>query len=136
MIVADSDVLIDALAGVQPAATVVARGIRTRQLAIPAIVHFELLVGARTSDGLEQVRLLLRPMAVLPFEQEAAELAASAGRRLADLGRSLPMADLAIAGICLSLDVPLLTRNRKHFERIEGLRLEPLETLDAGVPGS
>jgi predicted nucleic acid-binding protein len=33
---------------------------------------------------------------------------------------------LAIAGICLSLDLPLLTRNRRHFERIERLRLEPL----------
>jgi tRNA(fMet)-specific endonuclease VapC len=127
MIVADSDVLIDALAGVQPSATLVARGIQTRRLAIPAIVHFELLVGTRTPDEVERVRRLLRPMVVLPFDKEAAELAASAGRRLVDGGRSLPMADLAIAGICLSLDVPLLTRRRRHFERIDGLRLEPLE---------
>ena len=36
----------------------------------------------------------------------------------------IPMADLAIAGICLELGASLLTRNRRHFERIEGLRLE------------
>jgi len=129
VIVVDADVLIDALAGIEPSATLVARGIEIRRLAVPAIVHFELLSGVRTPAELERLERLLRPMAVLPFEKEAAELAASAGRRLASSGRSLPMADLAIAGICLALDVALLTRNRKHFDRIQGLRLEP---LDAG----
>lgn len=127
MIVADSDILIDALGGIEPSATSVARGIETRRLAMPVIVHFELPGGVGTPEELERVRHLLRPMAVLPFEKETTELAASAGRRLASAGRSLPLADLAIAGICLSLDVPLLTRNRRHFERIDGLRPEPLD---------
>jgi predicted nucleic acid-binding protein len=35
------------------------------------------------------------------------------------------MADSLIAGIALVNDLSLLTRNRKHFERIEGLRLLP-----------
>jgi predicted nucleic acid-binding protein len=48
------------------------------------------------------------------------------GRRLAGKGLTLPMADLAIAGICLAMDRPLLTRNTKHFGRIEELRLEPM----------
>ncbi|MEX2529018.1 MAG: type II toxin-antitoxin system VapC family toxin [Gemmatimonadota bacterium] len=42
-------------------------------------------------------------------------------------GSPLPMADLAIAGICLELGASLLTRNRRHFERIEALRLEVVE---------
>ncbi len=126
MIVADSDVLIDALAGLEPSAIRVRHGIETRRLAIPAIVQFELLLGVRTPEELERVQHLVRPMAVLPFDKEASELAASVGRRLASEGQSLPMADLAIAGICLFLDLPLLTRNRRHFERIERLRLEPL----------
>ncbi len=33
------------------------------------------------------------------------------------------MADYLIAGICLSRNAMLLTRNRAHFERIPGLHL-------------
>ena len=126
MIIVDSDVLIDALAGIEPQRSVVEEGLRMRRLAVPAIVHFELLVGARSGDELRRIQHLLRPMGVLDFHREAAEEAASVGRRLSAQGLSLPMADLAIAGICLAMDRPLLTRNTKHFGRIEELRLEPL----------
>jgi tRNA(fMet)-specific endonuclease VapC len=64
---------------------------------------------------------------VLPFDREAADLAAEAASRLRSEGQPLPMADLAIAGICLDLEASLLTRNRRHFSRIEGLRLEVVE---------
>jgi tRNA(fMet)-specific endonuclease VapC len=33
------------------------------------------------------------------------------------------MADCLQAGICLRFDLPLATRNHKHFERVAGLRL-------------
>jgi predicted nucleic acid-binding protein len=36
------------------------------------------------------------------------------------------MADSLIAGIALVNNLPLLTRNRKRFENVEGLRLVPL----------
>jgi len=36
------------------------------------------------------------------------------------------MADSLIAGIVLTPDAILLTRNRKHFERVEGLKLASL----------
>jgi predicted nucleic acid-binding protein len=36
------------------------------------------------------------------------------------------MADSLIAGSALVNNLPLLTRNRKHFENVEGLRLVPL----------
>lgn len=126
MIIVDSDVLIDALAGIEPQRSVVEEGLRMRRLAVPAIVHFELLMGARSEAELRRIQHLLRPMAVLDFHREAAEEAASVGRRLTGQGVLLPMADLAIAGICLSMDRPLLTRNTTHFGRIETLRLEPL----------
>jgi predicted nucleic acid-binding protein len=33
------------------------------------------------------------------------------------------MADYMIAAVCIAAGGVLLTRNRKHFERVEGLRL-------------
>jgi predicted nucleic acid-binding protein len=36
------------------------------------------------------------------------------------------MANSLIAGIALVNNLPLLTRNRKHFENVKDLRLDPL----------
>jgi predicted nucleic acid-binding protein len=38
------------------------------------------------------------------------------------------MADCLQAGICLNFDLPLATRNRKHFTRVEGLRFFDVAT--------
>lgn len=46
------------------------------------------------------------------------------GRDLPARGKPLPMADLAIAGTCLSLDALLLTHNLRHFGHVPGLRVE------------
>ena len=39
---------------------------------------------------------------------------------------AIGMADSLIAGIALTADLALLTRNRRHFERVEGLMLAPV----------
>ena len=36
-------------------------------------------------------------------------------------------ADALIAGTCMAAGATLLTRNTRHFQRIPGLKLEPLE---------
>jgi tRNA(fMet)-specific endonuclease VapC len=63
---------------------------------------------------------------VLPLDREAAARAADIRQRLARGGVSIGMADSLIAGIALVNNLPLLTRNRKRFENVEGLRLVPL----------
>jgi tRNA(fMet)-specific endonuclease VapC len=100
-----------------------------------SINHFELLAGARTPDEASHLRTLVRPLAVLPFDQAAADRAGDQAAALRHEGRPLPMADLAIAGICLELGASLLTRNRKHFERIPGLRLEDVPQYASPEPG-
>jgi len=80
MIVADTDVLIDALRGREPASSRVADALRDGTLATTAVNCF----------------------------------------------RVPERSDYLIAGICLSRASSLLTRNRKHFERIAGLSLDSL----------
>jgi tRNA(fMet)-specific endonuclease VapC len=41
------------------------------------------------------------------------------------------MADSLIAGIALEHDLPLLTRNRKHFSRVPGLKLVEIARSEA-----
>lgn len=128
MVVADSDVLIDALdAGKEPMATHVAGLIDRGELTTTAVSFFELLAGPRTSvDRLELLQAELGPVEVLPVTRGAADLAAAVARYLGRTGQPIPFPDLLIAGVCLAAGLPLLTRNAAHFRRIPGLVLAPL----------
>jgi len=125
VIVADSDVLIDwmklkakgSVPGVDDA-------LEREELATTAITAYQLWGGARSDAAREDVRDLLALMvAILPFDDRAAELAGAAYRDLAGAGRVIGRPNLYIAGICLAADAPLLTRNRRELERVRGLRL-------------
>lgn len=121
MIVADTDVLIDALCG-EGEVERVAREIRAGALATTVLSVFELLVGVRSATQEARIEDLLAGVRVLPLEAPASRRAATIRRSLGARGRALPLADSLIAGICLEHDAPLLTRNRAHFERVEALR--------------
>lgn len=126
MIVADSDVLIDALHGIEPARTQVAETIASGELAASAVTVFELCVGTR--GELEQIALnaLLRPLTVLPLDDAVARVAAAVEKDLQRKGLRVGFADALIAGTCLAAGASLLTRNTRHFARVPNLRLERL----------
>ncbi|MCE7939082.1 VapC toxin family PIN domain ribonuclease [bacterium] len=123
MIVADTDVLIDFLADRNPGAGRVAIEIAAGQLYTTAVTRFELLAGARTDVQRVRVLQLLGPLRVLALDTPAADAAAEVRRSLEAGGMSIGMADSLIAGIVLSQGGLLLTRNRRHFERVPGLKL-------------
>lgn len=128
MIVADSDVLIDALRGRQPASRRIELELSSGSLATTSVTAFELRSGPRSDGAAARVETLLSPLTVLPFDGEAAERAADVRRELEVAGTPIGMADYLIAGICLARSALLLTRNRSHFERVPGLALGRLET--------
>ena len=123
MIIADTDVLIDYLMDRQPAADKIAEYRRSETLQATAISCFELLSGARQGRRGERTQQLVASLPVLALDREAATTAAAVRQRLEGEGTSIGMADSLIAGIALANDSPLLTHNRKHFEKIEGLSL-------------
>jgi tRNA(fMet)-specific endonuclease VapC len=120
---ADTDVLIDYLAGTQPIAARVRAYAESDTLQTSAITCFELLSGAQEGKRGDNVRDLVGAIPVIPLNREAAALAATVRQHLSRSGLSIGMADSLIAGIALSNNLPLLTRNRKPFEHVEGLRL-------------
>lgn len=133
MIVADTDVLIDALRGREPFARRVAAEIEAGRLATTAISAFELLSGARQPSERQRIEDLLAGLAVVPLDARAGAVAAELRRELEGRGESTGLADYLIAGICVGRSAPLMTRNRRHFERIPGLRLaEPEGPLGVG----
>lgn len=126
LVVIDSDVLIDALQGRDPASDRVRIGLETGTLATTTVNVFELLSGATTDRAREGVERLLAGMTILPLEEDAGRRAAGIRRDLEATGAPIGMADYLIAGICLARSALLLTRDVAHFSRIPDLRLDPL----------
>jgi len=93
-----------------------------------AVTLGELLYGAsrRGSARLaERIRELVQfAVAILPFDEAAAEVYGPLRARLESDGRLLPEPDLRIASIALSNDLTLVTGNVRHFVRVPDLRVE------------
>jgi tRNA(fMet)-specific endonuclease VapC len=123
MMVADTDVLIDFLAGSGPAADRIGLELQVGGLATTAVTRFELLAGARTERQRRAVGDLLDALRTLPLDVAAADRAAEVRRDLEAQGVPIGMGDSLIAGIVLAAQGVLLTRNRRHFERVAGLKL-------------
>lgn len=123
MIIADSDVLIDYLRGRSPMAARVEIELQSRSFCTTAVTAFELWAGAKTPRQVSAVELLLGAMTILPLEEDGARRASDVRKDLLSRGEDIGMADSLIAGICLSAGGMLITRNRRRFERISGLKL-------------
>lgn len=102
-----------------------------RLVTINAISYFEIRRGlelprfARKFIAFER---LVEMHGMLPLELAALDTAADLYQLLRARGELIEDADILIAGIALANDATLVTRNTKHFERIEGLGLENWET--------
>jgi predicted nucleic acid-binding protein len=122
MTIADTDVLIDYLAG-KGEADAVERVLRRGALSTTVITRFELLSGAKSSKQLARLVQLLGAVPSIPLDAAAADAASEIRRSLDQSGNTIGMADSLIAGIVISNGGSLLTRNRRHFERVPGLEL-------------
>lgn len=123
MILADTDVLIDYLVGIEPVRGQIERLLTTDQLATTVITSFELLSGADDTRRGRATRRLAEALPAVPLDLAGAVRAAEVRRHLDGTGRSIGMGDSLIAGIALAFDCPLFTRNRAHFERVPELKL-------------
>jgi predicted nucleic acid-binding protein len=102
------------------------------RLTTSAITVFERLRGyelaiheARPFDRqLQSFQALVAACVVLPFDNEAAAAAATIwGRAVRSLRQHL--GDILIASVAISRQLPLVTRNRRHFEALaKGARLD------------
>ncbi len=125
MICFDSDFIIDFLRGKKEAINKVKEFEDDgRELITTAINSLEIYVGIMTIDKLESQRVIktnefLNSISILPFTKEASEKAALLLNILKKKGTPIGLKDTLIAAIAINNDIPLLTRNLKHFNKIE-----------------
>lgn len=94
-----------------------------------AVVIGELYEGALRSPHpdrhLSRIRERVLPaVTVLPYDSAVAEAFGRIQARLAAAGRPIADADAMIAATALHHGLRLVTGNLRHYERIEGLRIE------------
>jgi tRNA(fMet)-specific endonuclease VapC len=104
------------------------KGIPANQVFVPAVVWFELEYGVLRSTrpelrrrGMESVQ---RAYQILNFDAASAKSAARIKHALDAAGTPIGNSDLLIAATALASDLTLVTRNRREFERVPGLRVE------------
>lgn len=121
-VVVDTDLVIDFLRGKGAGSALIPRLLAEGRFALSAVTAFELRVGADFVARGDTIAPLLRRPPVA-FDVASALLAGRVAAELSAAGAPIGMADCMQAGICLRYELPLATRNRKHFERVVGLRL-------------
>ncbi|HKY54194.1 MAG TPA: type II toxin-antitoxin system VapC family toxin, partial [Anaerolineales bacterium] len=98
------------------------------ELYITSITVAELTHGAHRSlhreDNLTRLEVLFAAMTVLSFDEMAGRRFGHLKAELEEKGEPLDDLDLQIASIALEHDLPLVTNNERHFNRIENLKLE------------
>lgn len=103
------------------------QAIRPTDLAVPAIVEYELRYGLmRLPTKAAEPRLLaltqlLQPIQVLPFDSECAAHAARIRAELETVGTPFGPHDVLIAATALRYQACLVTRNVGEFSRVNGL---------------
>ena len=125
LIFLDTNTIIHYLKGEPSVVQNIHRRDRT-ELALPAIVLYELEVGTLRSVGSKRRKILekgLQGIDIVPFDAEAAVQAAQIRVQLESLGISIGPLDILIAGAALSRNALLVTNNTKEFSRIKGLRV-------------
>lgn len=123
IIIADTDVVIDFFSGAEPVSTTISELIRGDNLALTSVTLFELYAGIVGKKRLRQIENLILVIPVFPLDRKEAETAATIYNELKQCGTLIGNQDILIAGICITHDLPLLTRNTAHFSRISRLRL-------------
>ena len=120
-ILIDTDVLIDFLRGDDKTIELIKR-IRAQRLVTTDINAFELYHGGYKSKNkqmnIANVEDLLNSLELLSTDRVSMKKAAELIAGLDKKGTSIDIADLFIASICLTSSASLLTRNKKHFERM------------------
>lgn len=122
MILLDTSVLIDALAGSRRSAPALREAIeRGERIQLPALVLYEWLRGPRLHEELEAQEALFPREAAVDFGAEEAARAAELYRGVRrPRGREI---DLAIAARALAADAALWTLDVDDFADVPGLRL-------------
>lgn len=122
----DTSVIIDYLRKRNKRKSVLFQIVDDYSLYLPAVVEFELFAGASDAEKLESIRYLLQFFVPIPLTPAIAQYAGGLYQRLKRANQLIEIRDLLIASTAIVEDLPLITLNTKHFQRIGELTLHEI----------
>lgn len=93
------------------------------ELYVSTIIEFELYMGAINEEKHQDIRTVLSWCTSLPLTSQIAQRAGMIHRELKQNNQLIEIRDMLISATALTHNLPVMTLNAKHFERVSGLRL-------------
>lgn len=121
--VVDTGIFIEHLRAKEKSATTLFSLADEPELFISAVSLYELYMGATTKDKVQDIVNITEGLTVLPFTDEVAIKASQIYHKLRTSNKIIEFRDIFIAATCLAFNLPIATLNKKHFKRIEGLKI-------------
>ncbi len=90
---------------------------------ISAITLYELLMGATNKQKIYDIEALTQDIVVLPFDGVVAKKASEIYLELRHKNKMIEFRDIFIGATSIINNMPLFTLNRKHFDRIKGIKI-------------
>lgn len=118
----DTSILIDHLRKTQKNETIFYRLASQYDYVISTITEFEFSIGFSPPNRQFAAELLAK-LPVLPFDSACVKTASEIYRVLKAKNQIIPLPDVFIAATAVTYDLQFLTFARKHFERVESLKL-------------
>ncbi len=126
----DTDWIIDHFSHIQRT-TQKLKALQSAGIAMSIISLAELHEGIHYSKNPSQsqqvLETFLQEIPVLGVDEQICKVFGKERGRLRQEGKTISDFDLLIAATCLSYSLTLLSNNRKHYERIEGLTIYSLQ---------
>jgi len=89
-----------------------------------AELYFGAFLSSRIQDNMEAVENFLNTIKIIPFELVHSKIYGEIRSDLQKRGEIINEMDIFIAAMAIEKDLPIITRNIKHFEKIMKLKVE------------
>ena len=104
---------------------------------ISIITYYEILSGLKHRDANKKMALFLKfasTNSVLPLTESSVSISSQIYADMRRAGSPLDDIDILIAGVAIANDLIMVTRNRRHFGRINGLEVEDWSESKSAKP--
>ena len=124
----DTDLLVAIMRGKSEARKIIAEIDEETKAATTSINAFEIFFGAniseRKNENLREASKLFERLTVYPLDLSSSQKAAQISATLAGRGEPIDYRDAMIAAINIENNLTLITRNKAHFNRVKGLKIQ------------
>ena len=129
MVLLDTDILIGLLRNNKEAVSKITKLIDKHVILFTTSINTaELYFGAHLSEksqeNLKAVEKLIKTINIIPFELNHSKIYGEVRADLQKKGEMINELDIFIATIAMEKDLPIITRNTKHFDRIMKLTID------------